>query len=72
MVTIIAVIINHDVCINHTISFSVDTLITHIIKVHMISVFQHASSNPVRDISERKGLQSKFLLRFSDKNAIIN
>ena len=52
MVTIIAIIINHNVWIQYTISFSVETLITHIIKVYLISVFQHGSSNPVRDTSQ--------------------
>ena len=53
MVTIIAVIINRNVWIKFTISFSVGTLITHIIKVYRISVFQHGSSNPVRDSSQK-------------------
>ena len=32
-----------------TISFSVGTLITHIIKVYLISIFQHGCSNSILD-----------------------
>ena len=53
MVTIIVVIINHDVWIKYTEPFSVGTLITHIIKVYLICVFQHGCSNPVRDSSRK-------------------
>ena len=53
MVTIIAVIINHNVWIKYTISFSVGTLITNIIKVYLISVFQHGSSNTLQDSSRK-------------------
>ena len=42
---------NHSVWIKCTISFPVETLITHIIKVYLINRFQHGSSNPVRDSS---------------------
>ena len=52
MVTITAVIINRDVWIKYTITFSAGTLITHIIKVYLVSVFQHGSSCPVRDSSQ--------------------
>ena len=40
MFTIIAVIINLDVWIKYTISFSVGTLSTHIIKVYLRTMFQ--------------------------------
>ena len=45
MVTIIAIIINHNVWIKYTILFSVGTSINHIIKVYLVSVFQPGSSN---------------------------
>ena len=34
-----------------SLQFSVGTLITHIIRVYLISMFQHGSSNPARDSS---------------------
>ena len=49
------VIINHDVWIKYTLLFLVGTLITHLIKVYLISQFQHGSSNPVRDLQQTIG-----------------
>ena len=53
MVTILAVIINHNVWIKYTKSFSVWILITNLIKVYLMSVFQHGSSNIVQDSSQK-------------------